>query len=77
VPGEERREGLGHSARVLHVEEVRRARELEGLDLEFLYRVLVNDYGWDEDKIYVLNYDGSIDYSGWPHPVGNWPGDGT
>ena len=46
-------------------------------DLEFLYRVLVNDYGWDEDKIYVLNYDGTIDYSGGPHPVGNWPGDGT
>jgi hypothetical protein len=46
-------------------------------DLEFLYRVLVNDYGWDEDKIYVLNYDGTIDYSGWPHPVANWPGDGT
>jgi hypothetical protein len=46
-------------------------------DLEFLYRVLVNDYGWDDDNIYVLNYDGSIDYSGGPHPVGNWPGDGT
>ena len=46
-------------------------------DLEFLYRVLVNDYGVDEDKIYVLNYDGTIDYSGGPHPVGNWPGDGT
>jgi hypothetical protein len=46
-------------------------------DLEFLYRVLVNDYGWDEDNIYVLNYDGSIEYSGGPHPVGNWPGDGT
>lgn len=46
-------------------------------DLEFLYRVLVNDYGWDEDKIYVLNYDGSIDYSGGPHPVGNWPGNST
>jgi hypothetical protein len=46
-------------------------------DLEFLYRVLVNDYGVDQDKIYVLNYDGTIDYAGTPHPVGNWPGDGT
>src|SRR5215213_5880848 len=46
-------------------------------DLEFLYRVLVNDYGWNEKNIYVLNYNGAIDYSGGPHPVGNWPGDGT
>jgi hypothetical protein len=46
-------------------------------DLEFLYRVLVNDYGWDHDKIYVLNYDGTIDYSGTPHPVLSWPGDGS
>ena len=46
-------------------------------DLEFLYRVLVNDYGWDEDNVYVLNYNGNIDYSGGPHPVVSWPGDGT
>jgi hypothetical protein len=46
-------------------------------DLEFLYRVLVSDYGVDADKIYVLNYDGTIDYALGPHPVGNWPGDGT
>jgi Peptidase C13 family len=46
-------------------------------DLEFLYRVLVNDYGWDEDKIYVLNYNGTIDYSGSPHPVVSWPGNST
>ena len=46
-------------------------------DLEFLYRVLVNDYGWSEKNIYVLNYNGSIDYSGGPHPVGTWPGDST
>ena len=46
-------------------------------DLEFLYRVLVNDYGFDDDKIYVLNYNGTIDYSGSPQPVGNWPGDST
>jgi hypothetical protein len=46
-------------------------------DLEFLYRVLVNDYSFDEDNIYVLNYNGTIDYSLGPHPVGNWPGDGT
>ena len=46
-------------------------------DLEFLYRVLVNDYGWNENNIYVLNYDGTLNYSGGPHPVVSWPGDGT
>ena len=39
--------------------------------------MLVNDYGFDDDKIYVLNYNGTIDYSGSPQPVGNWPGDST
>ncbi|HEX9235312.1 MAG TPA: C13 family peptidase [Actinomycetota bacterium] len=46
-------------------------------DLEFLYRSLRNDYGIDADRIYVLNYDGTINYSGSPQPVGNWPGDDT
>lgn len=46
-------------------------------DLEFLYRVLVNDYDVAEDRIYVLNFDGTIDYSGGPHPVVSWPGDGN
>lgn len=46
-------------------------------DLEFLYRQLVDRFYFDEDKITVLNYDGTINYSGGPHPVTSWPGDGT
>ena len=46
-------------------------------DLEFLYRQLVDQFYFDEDKITVLNYDGTINYSGWPQPVTSWPGDGT
>ncbi len=46
-------------------------------DLEFLYRTLVDIYGFQSDHIYVLNYDGTINYSGSPKPVGNWPGDNT
>lgn len=46
-------------------------------DLEFMYRTLIDVYGFDPTRIYVLNYDGTVDYSGGPHPVGNWPGDDT
>ncbi len=46
-------------------------------DLEFLYRVLLDDYGFDPDNITVMNYDGTLNYSGSPQPVGNWPGDNT
>jgi hypothetical protein len=46
-------------------------------DLEFLYRQLVDRFYFDEDKITILNYDGSINYSGWPQPVSSWPGDGS
>ena len=46
-------------------------------DLEFLYRQLVDRFYFDEDKITVLNYDGTINYSGGPKPVTSWPGDGT
>jgi len=46
-------------------------------DLEFLYRQLVDRFYFDEDKITVLNYDGTLNYSGWPQPVTSWPGDGT
>ncbi len=46
-------------------------------DLEFLYRQLVDRFYFDEDNITVLNYDGTINYSGWPQPVTSWPGDGT
>ena len=46
-------------------------------DLEFLYRTLRDIYGFPAANIFVLNYDGSIDYSGGPHPVVSWPGDNT
>ncbi|HEX9824936.1 MAG TPA: hypothetical protein VGB51_11180 [Actinomycetota bacterium] len=46
-------------------------------DLEFLYRTLRHVHGVAADRIYVLNYDGTIDYSGGPHPVTTWPGDDT
>ncbi|NNL16301.1 MAG: hypothetical protein HKO81_06630 [Flavobacteriaceae bacterium] len=46
-------------------------------DMEFLFRLLVDDFHFDKKDITVLNYDGTINYSGWPQPVTNWPGDGT
>lgn len=46
-------------------------------DLEFLYRQLVDRFFFDEENITVLNYNGTINYSGWPQPVTSWPGDGT
>lgn len=46
-------------------------------DLEFLYRGLRDIYGFPAANIYVLNYDGNVNYSGNPKPVVNWPGDGT
>lgn len=46
-------------------------------DLEFLYRQLVDRFYFDEDDITVLNYDGTVNYSGFPQPVTSWPGDGT
>lgn len=46
-------------------------------DLEFLYRTLIDIYGFSAANIYVLNYNGALDYSGGPHPVTAWPGDGT
>lgn len=46
-------------------------------DLEFLYRQLTDRFYFDEDNITVLNYDGTINYSGGPKPVVSWPGDGT
>ena len=46
-------------------------------DLEFLYRTLRDKYNFKDENIYCLNYDGTINYSGDPKPVGNWPGDHT
>lgn len=44
-------------------------------DLEFLYRTLRDIYGFPAANIYILNYDGTVNYSGNPKPVVNWPGD--
>jgi hypothetical protein len=46
-------------------------------DLEFLYRTLRDIYGFPAANIYVLNYDGTINYNGTPKPIVNWPGDNT
>jgi len=46
-------------------------------DLEFIYRTLMDIYGFNPANIYVLNHNGTIDYFSGPHPVGNWPGDNT
>lgn len=46
-------------------------------DLEFAYRTLVQVYGFSPANITVLNYDGTLNYSGNPKPVTAWPGDGS
>ncbi|MBZ0314964.1 MAG: hypothetical protein K8L91_00995 [Anaerolineae bacterium] len=46
-------------------------------DLEFLYRTLRGVYGVPAANIYVLNYDGTLNYSGGPQPATTWPGDNT
>ncbi len=46
-------------------------------DLEFAYRTLVQVYGFAPANITVLNYDGTLNYSGNPQPATAWPGDGS
>jgi hypothetical protein len=46
-------------------------------DLEFLYRTLIDVYGFFPENIYTLNYDGTLNYKWAPNPIGNWPGDNT
>ncbi len=46
-------------------------------DLEFLYRTLVDVYEFSPECIYVLNHDGTVNYTGGPKPVATWPGDDT
>lgn len=46
-------------------------------DLEFLYRCLIDVYEFPPNHIHVLNYDGTVNYSGYPKPVTNWPGNNT
>ena len=44
-------------------------------DMEFLYRTLVDIYGFNPAHIYVLNYDGSLNTQDGVQTI--WPGDGT
>lgn len=46
-------------------------------DIEFLYRTLRDIYDFPSANIYVLNYDGTVNYNGNPKPVVSWPGDST
>ena len=46
-------------------------------DLEFLYRTLVDLYGFKAADLTVLNFDGTTHYVGGTHPPGVWPGDAT
>ena len=46
-------------------------------DLEFLYRTLLDVYGFDPNNVFVLNHDGTLNYNGGPKPVQSWPGDST
>ena len=46
-------------------------------DIEFLYRTLIDMYGFNPANIHVLNYDGTVNYNLFPKPVKNWPGDNT
>jgi hypothetical protein len=46
-------------------------------DIEFLYRTLIDIYGFNPANIYVLNFDGTINYNRFPKPVKKWPGDDT
>lgn len=45
-------------------------------DLEFLYRTLIDDYGFFASDIQVLNHNGTLAWNGAPPPT-TWPGDGT
>lgn len=46
-------------------------------DLEFLYRILIDVYGFFPENIYTLNYDGTLSFKWAPNPIGNWPGNNT
>ena len=47
-------------------------------DLDFLWRTLVNLYGFNPDNVYVLCYDGTIGATDvGSGGVGNWCGDNT
>ncbi len=61
-----------------------KAEERHTNDLEFLYRTLIDVYGFNAANIHVLNHDGTVNYflgnntsSTIGANLGNWPGDNT
>ncbi|MGO8670745.1 MAG: FG-GAP repeat domain-containing protein [Capsulimonadaceae bacterium] len=46
-------------------------------DLEFMWRTLVNIYGFSPANVYVLCYNGTIGATNVSGPVGNWAGNNT
>ena len=59
---------------ILFASQICNLRHVE--DLEFLWRALVNVYGFDPANVYVLNYNGTIAATDSATP-GNWNGDNT
>lgn len=60
---------------ILFASQISDLRHVE--DLEFLWRALVNVYGFSADNIYVLSYNGTLAAVDKAAPVGNWAGDNT
>jgi hypothetical protein len=60
---------------VLWTSQISNRRHVE--DLEFLWRTLVDIYGFKTDHIYVLCYDGTINATDTGGSIGNWVGDNT
>jgi len=60
---------------ILWTSQISNLRHVE--DLEFLWRALVNLYGFSTSNIYVLCYDGSIGATDVTGAVGNWSGNNT
>jgi Peptidase C13 family/FG-GAP-like repeat len=60
---------------ILFTSQISNMRHVE--DLEFMWRTLVNVYGFDTANIYVLCYDGAIGATDASSPVGNWAGNNT
>jgi hypothetical protein len=60
---------------ILWTSQISNMRHVE--DLEFLWRALVNVYGFNPANIYVLCYNGTISATDAANPVGNWAGNNT
>ena len=60
---------------ILFTSQISDMRHVE--DLEFMWRTLVNVYGFSASNIYVLCYNGTIGAVDASNPVGNWVGNNT